>query len=161
MSIMSMLYKSKKKFHALGIVSPLCKKTCWLVNLSSCNECLFSIIFEPFTAGRVGIAGYCICSDNNDSYSRSGFEENFYLLSCRSLDDHCWLLHLLQTLNTSYGNIDIESIESLNHIKPIRLKFHIKPTLLSSVYISMDIANLWCQTFLIFTNDTGPSNVLY
>ena len=50
-----------KKYQALGIVSSTqCKKTCWLVNLSSCNECLFSIIFEPFAAGRVGIAGYCM-----------------------------------------------------------------------------------------------------
>ena len=63
-------------------------------------------------------------------------------------------------LNLSYGNINIENIESLNHIKPIRLKFHIEPTLLSLVYISTDIANLWCQTFLIFAKDTWPSNFL-
>ena len=71
---MLMLYKSKKESLLASTFIPA-------------MEVFVSIIFEPFVAGRVGIAGYCncICSDDNvDSYSCIGFAKNFYLLIYRS-----------------------------------------------------------------------------
>ena len=57
-----------KKFQALGIVSTQCKKTCWLVNLSSCNECLFLIILSLLLlVALVLLVTVCICLDDNDS----------------------------------------------------------------------------------------------
>ena len=85
-------YKCNKKLQTLGIVRLQCKKTCWLVNLSSCNESLNLLLL----VGLVLLVSVCICSDNDDSFS---FATKFYLLFCRSWDDHCCLLHhhLLQT----------------------------------------------------------------
>ena len=35
--------------------------------------------------------------------------------------------------NSAYRHIDVENIERLNHIKPIRLKSHIEPALTQAI----------------------------